>query len=609
MQAFKGLFVVSVLLAALSVAIVPDSDAQFMCPGNTQYMTFQKQTQVTQYYQQMQMQQQQQQMYQQQMQQMKMQQMQQMQQQQMQQQMAQQQMHAQKQMMPVQKQPMMPGLQQQQMHLMQMQAQAQLKQQHMQFQHLVQGTTQVQYKQHLLWQQHVVLHKTELHSHALPGMVASKTTPQLLHTQHMLQTQHLMHTQQVLHTETMKHTQQTMHTQKSMDLAKMGTDVSKTQQMHKTGISKDCTHLQTATGQQPLQKTGMVAQKTATAINLQQMNIQKNAQIVQKTNVQMQMKPLTKTITETGIIAVSDQNCAHCHQQNKQMIAKGPLALPPMMQQRAQGVPALVGKNPVWLPAPVAKNTMPLPAFVGKEPMPVPQPLLALWPKTMVVPPMIVRQPVPTPPALLALWPQTVVRPPMLIVQQPLTTQLPPMITSPIVVAKVVPTPTLLDKELPAHLRKSTTTKQPQSPGSVTLPTIITDSPAEANLRTPAKLLVEQLWQPLVDEGKVEQPAAGLARLVPLSEEDLQQPPQRKLSPAVVYLTPVIPVAEKLQVGDDVLPAALEMLPTKREPLTPFNVTPVAPAPMRSAVTPPTPTPTLQQPGLPTARNTEFGPG
>jgi hypothetical protein len=609
MKVLRGLFFAATVLAALTMALVPDSGAQFMCPGNTQIITIHKQTQVTQYYQQMQMQQQQMQMQQQQMQQQMMAQM------QMQQQAKMQQQMQQKAQMSQKTATMTSKLQAMSMHtqcndqMMQMQKQS--------MNHTALGLNKtpgmmLEKNFQTLNMKHAEFqNKFDMNLHALqPGLHGGRPLSELFHCQQTMFANHCdmaKHSMQTMIsskvTPHLLNTQQEIH---KMQLAKLTAKA----QLEKHAMSMSCTFMQAKANSQTQLKSAVQTQ-TALAQKLQsQTAIEKNQLTMKKTDLMMQLKPVTKTIDSTETIVVSNQNCAQCHhQQQPSMIAKHPQAQPQMIANAQQGLPQMlakqpqpqmiigkqpmadpmmIGKQPKADPVMIGKQPQAMPMFMGKELVPVAPPLVAVWPKMLPLP-QIVQKPLQVDMSL------TLVQPPYPLAQS--TT-----------LGKGC-MPTLVDQELPANLRKQQTTttalaKQTTPQGMATLPSGLAEPQAEAFLRTPSKLTGDMPWQAKVTEEAAQQSDTDAGPMTTLSEHDLQQPPQRVLSIAVVQMMPAVPAADKLPT-EELGASDVDVMPTKRDPLNVSTAVPIAPAPSTAS----TPLPqVLQVPGAPTARDTELIP-
>jgi hypothetical protein len=622
MKVLRGLFFAATVLAALTMALVPDSGAQFMCPGNTQIITIHKQTQVTQYYQQMQMQQQQMQMQQQQMQQQMMAQM------QMQQQAKMQQQMQQKAQMSQKTATMTAKFQAQPMHMQCNDQMMQLHKQNMNhtalgldktpgmmleknFQTLNMKHTEFQNKfdmtLHSLqpglhggrplaelfhFQQMMFANRFDMAKHSMQTMISSKVTP------------HLLNTQQEIH---------------KMQLAKLTAKA----QLEKHAMSMSCTFMQAKANSQTQLKSAVQTQ-TALAQKLQsQTAIEKSQLTMKKTDLMMQLKPVTKTIDTTETIVVSNQNCAQCHhhQQQPSMIAKHPQAQPQMIAKPQQGLPQMlakqaqpqmiIGKQPMADPTMIGKQPQAAPVMIGQQPKADPV-MIGKQPPAM--PMFMGRELVPVaPPPLVAVWPKMLPLPQ--IVQKPLQVDMSLTLVQPPYPLPQSTTmgkgcmPTMVDQELPANLRKQQTmttalAKQTTSSGMATLPSGLAEPQAEAFLRTPSKLTGDMPWQAKVTEEAAQQSDTDAAPMTTLSEHDLQQPPQRFLSIAVVQMAPAAPVADKLPT-EELWASDVDLMPTKRDPLNVSTAVPVAPAPSTAS----TPLPqVLQMPGAPTARDTELIP-
>jgi hypothetical protein len=179
-----------------------------------------------------------------------------------------------------------------------------------------------------------------------------------------------------------------------------------------------------------------------------------------------------------------------------------------------------------------------------------------------------------------------------------------------------MPSPALRFMDLPALLRTAdtATAKSTLDPLVVItslkhgmpiekLPLLVEITP-ETGLRSGRSL-------DLLDQLTVEQPGAAgtLVQLfvVPLPDENLQQPPVRLLSSAVIELAALPAGAEDLQPEAELLPLSAEPV-GNRDPLELFGAG-VQPARRSHAPVNPLPLPALSDPALPTDRATELTPG
>jgi hypothetical protein len=402
-----------------------------------------------------------------------------------------------------------------------------------------------------------VINKTDQIVNRSPGLVCNKTTPQLLTTQ------------------------------QSIQKTSTASNVTMT--------ATQCTHLQAKITQQKTQKTQLAMNTSTTQIKRTETAIKKTDLEVHKTYLDIQKTPLTtNTITTTEVIHLNI-NCMQCHHPSQPtMVAKGPQHQPPtMLHQRFPPGPVAIGKIPpaVKLPQFLQPPAVALPRIIA--------PPLETWPQMVVKQPAlpVAMQPPSWRPKPL---PQAILYP----APQPL----------PALVGRSQPLPTFLakmDNDLPSFLRTGKSKMDPmlvtalakEPAGPVALPALIADPSPEGMLRTAAyitsKDLIEQpLYAgPVVDTTPVEM-------LAPLSEDELQQPPVRKLVAAVLQLSTLPVLSEKVLVEEEeLLPPSLEPGSSQGDLFDQF--TPVQPAAPRVSV----PAPALQEPGLPTARETDLMPG
>jgi hypothetical protein len=345
----------------------------------------------------------------------------------------------------------------------------------------------------------------------------------------------------------------------------------------------------------PVQKTPTAVTKTATVTNFTPTVTQftptvisKTPTVIAKTGTQWEKMWGQKTITTSVTMAVMSQNnCMQCHHQQPTgvMTAHAP-RMPveqqpgrfPMLAPRQQPYPAFVGKGPM-MPAftgPVA----PLPQMVAKQ-QPLPQ---------GVIPAMY--------------------RPNQAIVipgQPPV-----PMIMTPVLKLADLPALVRSPDAQPPRLKLDplAAAATPNRPA----PTI-DRVPVAAEPMLGLGLRPSGRGMDVFDHltmGPQAPPAADVQVFVlPLSEEDLQQPPTRQLAAAVIQLPPApeLPAILKGQGDEELL---LPVIPSgeplsKRDPLELFGATP-QPAAAPSG-TNPQPLPTLTQPDLPRSRDAELTPG
>lgn len=583
MQALKGLYFTVCLLAAVALAFVPDSGAQFMCPGNTKMVSFQQQSQSTQYYQQAQVQQQQKMQMQMQMQQQHMQNMQQM---QMQQQMVK--------------------------HQQTMQQSMSQTQKHFQ-QPVVQHQT-VQKQQHFVEQQVHEVNKTATATHAT-ALNFSKITPQLCETHttgthpgfvqplHKIEQQHgqLIAT----HTEHLNLSAKMVQTQHHEHIATATHSVAKT--IHET---------QTA-----VHKTENAVQHTAVANNTQMMAkkdfatktaMQKTEKCVSQTNMAASWTPVVKKSSTGTSVLMVDQNCAQCHSHLLMLAKSGPPSMPPLMRQAQEStLPPLFAKQqpplpqflrPAVPPAPplLAKQPAPLPLFFGKEAMPLPAPvalrpqpgflpvaLAPLVPKKMDLLQMAFAPPAP------ALLPTALMK--MALTQDSVLPALVGKTDNKPFTPKMEPT--LLSKQNP---------KMPAPP----TPTATDEQLATAFLRSPAKAPADLQWNTLVEPVRKETATASEDGAVALAEDDMIHPASRKLPIALIQLPAVSPTAQKQTSTEELVAGDSDLqVPARRETVDLLTTLPAPVMPLASQGAAGGPTPVLQQPSMPSARKTDLGPG
>jgi hypothetical protein len=347
-----------------------------------------------------------------------------------------------------------------------------------------------------------------------------------------------------------------------------------TQQLvHSTDTATSTTMKPTQCTHSMMQAQQQHSQQTATATNTKQTQLQKTMtamqrtdQLVKKTDQKSTWTPVTTTQTTATVQLVADQQCNKCHHQQPSMVAKQPheirqpimplpAKLPPLVQQ--------ANANPLWLPRPL--ETIAAPPLFGPP---------AFQPPLMVRKPAIPLLPVPT------YQPQPV----------------------PTLVAKLQLVPSLRDGDLPAFLRKSESkpvaktmdptlvaTAGKSTPGS--LPTLIDTNGMEMPVRTPTALTQDTLSPTTVDEVKTE-------KLPPLPEQDLQQPPPRKLSAAVVQLPQAtVKTVEVVTEDTEALPPGV----TRRA--LDFDSPTALPTATDAA---PQPAPAVQDLGAPTPRKTKM---
>jgi hypothetical protein len=525
MKAFKALFLTANLLAILSLTLVPDLEAQRICPGNTKMVTIQQQWATTQYYNQMQVQQQ--------------------------------------------------TLQQQKVQIQQQMMQT--TQTKTQINHtamavnkasavpIQETATQIAPQMaQTIQHQTQVINKTDVAIQHTPGMVCNKITPQIFTAQQTINKTNV--------------------------------------QTHTTATPIQCTYTQIHTAQQQIQKTATDIHTTQQTIHHAQMAIQKTDVKIQKTEVKITKTPVTTLHTKTEQILLVNQDCAQCHHNQPTITAKGPHGLPPMVAQQPPRGPLMVGKQPPPLP-PMLAMQQPVPPWVGNQQLP---------------PVFLPKQPWPAPP-LLAMQPQQplppFLRPPIAKGEPPFVMVPPLPKTLPVVIAKG-PLP-LVDLGLPAYMPKGYSktnfgvdpapvpfiAKMNKTPATA-LPAAIPDVSPELYLSIPGKLPADMLLQPVLERGKSDEAATnGSDTPVVLSEDDLQQPPQRVLPRAVIQRAGLPAVAESLPTDEDLLPTGTDMAPTKRSTsdLVPAALAPTTPAPAGPATQ--APPGTLEQPAQPSKRN------
>jgi hypothetical protein len=380
-----------------------------------------------------------------------------------------------------------------------------------------------------------------------------------------------------------------------------GTGIAHTNTALQTSTTaSQCTYVQQQHTQQAIAKTNTAIQHTNAVSKQSVANIQKTNTAINKTTtaIQQTITPIQKTTTDltvTGLEKVTttktmttkvyfDVNCMQCHHPDQ-----------PTGTQVAHKMPI-----PVHQPGHI-------PQMVPKAgPFPV-----ALQPRMPLLPPMVANP---------GMWPQMAARQPwpvhqgMLVLQQPQRLAIDTARVTPLVMA--TPTPTLKLVDLPAFLRTpdSQSTKTKLDPlvmtaSAKTLPAVeklplIVDVSAGPATRGTARAL--DMFDAMVpEEGQGRGPQEFV---LPLSEEELLQPPVRVLPAAVIQLPAPAPLAPGQLDEEELLPPVPTVVEPskKRDPFDIFGaptvLTPVA-APR------PNPAPALIQPGLPTNRNTDPLPG
>jgi hypothetical protein len=361
-----------------------------------------------------------------------------------------------------------------------------------------------------------------------------------------------------------------------------------------TATAQHCTYTQqqhtataTAHTTTALHKTATPTKQTATIVNQTPTATAQTATVVQKTATQMLQTGTTweklwgqKTITTTQtVMTMTNSNCMQCH----------PGSQPPTGVMTAHAPRMPVGQEPGRFPM-LAPRQQSYPMIAGRMPM---------LPTSVGGP--------------VGQWP------PMLARQSPLPQVIPATYRPPQMALATIPTLKLTD--IPSLVRAPDT----QSPRMKVDPLALTPRPAPL----PETMTIDRLpvgVEPMVGLGlrpsgrgmdvfdqltmmQQTPPASDVqAFVMPMSEEDLQEPPSRHLAAAVIQLPPAPAQPETLlgMGGEEpqlpVTPSAEPL--SKRDPLEFFGASP-QPA---SAVTP-RPAPAVTQPGLPGDRDTELVPG
>jgi hypothetical protein len=403
----------------------------------------------------------------------------------------------------------------------------------------------------------------------------------------------IQHQQQALaRTTTATNHSQTICSHTTPQLLYTGTVSAKTAtNVAHTATAQHCTHTQqqhtataTAHTATAVHKTATPTKQTATIVNQTPTATTQTATFVQKTATQMLQTRTTweklwgqKTITTTQtVMTMTNSNCMQCHAGSQPptgvMTAHAP-RMPvgqepgrfPLLVPRQQSYPTIAGKTPM------------LPTYVGG---PVGQ-----------LPQMLARQS-PTPQVIPATY-----RPPQ-------------MALATIPTLKLTDIPSLAwtsDTQLP-RMKVDPLTLTPRP---APLPETITIDRLPVGVEPKLGLGLRRgmdVFDQLTMMQQSSPTSDGQVFVMPMSDEDLQEPPARQLAAAVIQLAPAPAQAETLLGEELLLPVRPAEPLSKQDPLEFFGASP-QPAPAASTSVTPRPAPAVTQPGLPGNRDTELVPG